>query len=66
MIAEIARRVERTEAQVMLRWAIQHDAVVIPKSAQRDRIREKAQIFDFELDQRDMSALNVLNPETET
>ena len=66
VIAGIARRVERTEAQVMLRWAIQHDAVVIPKSAQRDRIRENAQIFDFELDRRDMSALDVLNPGTET
>ena len=66
VIVEIARRLERTEAQVMLRWAIQHDAVVIPKSAQRDRIRENAQIFDFELERRDMSALDALNRGTET
>jgi diketogulonate reductase-like aldo/keto reductase len=66
VIAEIARRLERTEAQVMLRWAIQHDAVVIPKSAQRERIRENAQIFDFELERRDMGALDALNLATET
>jgi diketogulonate reductase-like aldo/keto reductase len=60
VIAEISRRVERTEAQVMLRWAIQHNTVVIPKSAHRDRIRENAQLFDFELDPSDMDALDRL------
>ena len=62
MLAGIARRLERTEAQVMLRWAIQHNAVVIPKSAQQDRIRENAQIFDFELGPDEMSELDALDP----
>jgi 2,5-diketo-D-gluconate reductase A len=62
VIAEIARRLERSEAQVMLRWAIQHNAVVIPKSARRDRIRENAQIFDFELSTHEMSELDALSP----
>ena len=61
VIAEIARRLERTEAQVMLRWAIQHNAVVIPKSARQDRIRENAQIFDFALGPNEMSALDALS-----
>ncbi len=61
MIAEIAQRLERTPAQVMLRWAVQHRAIVIPKSAQRDRIRSNAQIFDFELDGDDMLALDGLD-----
>lgn len=60
VIAGIAGRLERTEAQVMLRWAIQHDAVVIPKSARRDRIRENARIFDFELGPDDMCSLDSL------
>ena len=60
-VVEIAQRLERTEAQVLLRWAIQHDAVVIPKSARRDRIRENAQIFDFEISADDMSSLDALD-----
>lgn len=66
VIAEIADRLGRTEAQVMLRWAIQHDVVVIPKSARLDRIRENAQIFDFVLDPNDMSALDALAPDART
>jgi diketogulonate reductase-like aldo/keto reductase len=49
-IGAVAERTGRTPAQVTLRWAIQRGAVVIPKSSNRDRIRENAQIFDFELD----------------
>jgi diketogulonate reductase-like aldo/keto reductase len=60
-IVEIARRLGRTPAQVMLRWAIQHDAVVIPKSGHRDRIRSNAQVFDFALSPDDMSALDALD-----
>jgi len=66
VIAEIAQRLERTEAQVMLRWAIQHNVVVIPKSARQDRIRENGQIFDFVLDPDDMSALDALGPDAST
>jgi 2,5-diketo-D-gluconate reductase A len=66
LIAKIAHRVERTEAQVILRWAIQHNAVVIPKSARQDRIRENAQIFDFELSPDDMNALDALDQTTGT
>ena len=60
-IVAVARRAGRTPAQVMLRWAIQRGAVVIPKSSNRERIRENARIFDFELDadaMRDLDALD--------
>ncbi len=60
-IVEIGRRVERTPAQVMLRWGIQRGAVVIPKSVHRDRIRENAAIFDFSLSDEEMSALDALD-----
>ncbi len=62
VIAGIAARLDRTPAQVMLRWAVQHGAVVIPKSSRRERIHSNAQIFDFELDQGDMQALDRLDP----
>jgi len=60
LIAAIAERIGRTPAQVMLRWAIQHNAVVIPKSSREERIRENAHIFDFELGVDDMRALDGL------
>jgi diketogulonate reductase-like aldo/keto reductase len=61
VIAQIAERHERTPAQVMLRWSVQHGAIVIPKSVRRDRIRENAGIFDFELGPADMQELDRLD-----
>jgi diketogulonate reductase-like aldo/keto reductase len=61
VLVEIARRLGRTPAQVMLRWSVQRAAVVIPKSGREDRIRSNAQIFDFELDPHDMAALDALD-----
>jgi diketogulonate reductase-like aldo/keto reductase len=45
----------------MLRWALQHNAVVIPKSSRAQRIRSNAQIFDFVLSAQDMSTLDALD-----
>ena len=60
VIAEVARRVGRTPAQVMLRWGVQHGLVVLPKSTHEARIRENAAIFDFELDPQSMTQLDAL------
>jgi diketogulonate reductase-like aldo/keto reductase len=60
-IVEIARRLERTPAQVMLRWAVQKNTVVIPKSSRRERIIENARIFDFALEAAEMQALDGLD-----
>src|SRR4030088_3563189 len=60
-VQEIAARVGHTPAQVLLRWSLQHDLVVIPKSTHRDRIEENAQIFDFTLSNQDMAALDGLD-----
>lgn len=48
----------RTPAQVMIRWGLQHDFVVIPKSSREDHLRENADVFDFSLDEGEMSALD--------
>ena len=45
----------------VLRWALQHEVVVIPKSGNPARITENAALFDFTLDERDMAALDALN-----
>ena len=48
----------RSPAQILIRWAIQHNLVVIPKSANTDRIRENARVFDFEISAEDMQTLD--------
>lgn len=58
---QVARRVGRTPAQVLLRWCLQHDVPVIPKSVHRERLRENAQIFDFVLSPQDMTELDALD-----
>jgi diketogulonate reductase-like aldo/keto reductase len=60
-LAQIAERYGRTPAQVLLRWAVQRDIPVIPKSTKRERIEENAQIFDFTLSEADMEALDALD-----
>jgi diketogulonate reductase-like aldo/keto reductase len=60
-IASLAERLGRTPAQVMLRWAIQHRAIVIPKSTHKERIRTNGQVFDFALSDEDMQTLDELD-----
>jgi len=60
-ITGLAQRLGRTAAQIVLRWAIQHQAVVIPKSSREERIRANAQLFDFELSDTDMQLLDALD-----
>ena len=60
-ITSLAERLGRTPAQVMLRWAIQHRAIVIPKSTDKERIRANGQVFDFALSAEDMQTLNELD-----
>jgi diketogulonate reductase-like aldo/keto reductase len=60
-ITGIAELLDRTSAQVMLRWAIQRGAIVIPKSSRQERIRSNAQLFDFELSDADIQSLDALD-----
>jgi diketogulonate reductase-like aldo/keto reductase len=60
-VRQIAQRAGRTPAQVLLRWCLQRDLIVIPKSTHRERLEENAGIFDFELSGQDMAALDALD-----
>jgi len=60
-VGEVASRVGRSPAQVLLRWCLQRDTVVLPKSTHRDRIEENAKIFDFELSDNDLAELDGLD-----
>ncbi|MFJ7952220.1 aldo/keto reductase [Lysinibacillus sp. NPDC096418] len=60
-ILEISQEVGKTAAQVVLRWHLQNDTIIIPKSVTPSRIEENAQIFDFELSPVQMDKLHALN-----
>lgn len=60
-IGAVAQKVERTPAQVVLRWHIQRGDVVFPKSVTPSRMRENFEIFDFELDADDTARITALN-----
>ncbi len=60
-VRQIAQRVGRAPAQVLLRWCVQHGALVLPKSTNRERIEENAQLFDFELSGEEMATLDALD-----
>jgi len=60
-VTSIAERVDRTSAQVLLRWCLQRDTIVIPKSTHQERIEENARIFDFTLSDEEMSELDRLD-----
>ncbi|MFW2110291.1 glyoxal/methylglyoxal reductase [Bacillus spizizenii] len=57
----IAEKHNKSVAQVILRWDLQHEVVTIPKSIKEHRIIENADIFDFELSQEDMDKIDALN-----
>jgi 2,5-diketo-D-gluconate reductase A len=60
-VADIAGRLGRTPAQVLIRWALQRGLIVLPKSTHRERIESNARVFDFTLTAEDMAALDGLD-----
>jgi len=60
VVRHVATRTGKSPAQVLLRWAVQHELVVLPKSVHEERIRENAQLFDFTLDAESMAQLDRL------
>jgi methylglyoxal/glyoxal reductase len=60
-LVEIAKKHNKSTAQIIIRWDIQTGVVTIPKSVKPHRIAENADVFDFELSQEDMDRINALN-----
>ncbi|MFB1043328.1 aldo/keto reductase [Streptomyces chrestomyceticus] len=63
-VTGLAEKYGRTPAQIVLRWHLQVGNVVIPKSVTPSRIKENIDVFGFELDDADMSALAALDSGT--
>jgi 2,5-diketo-D-gluconate reductase A len=59
-VVELAKKHDRTPAQVVIRWHLQLGNVVIPKSVTPSRIQENLSVFDFRLDAEDMARLSTL------
>lgn len=61
VINEIAKKYGKSAAQVVIRWHIQRNVIVIPKSIHEERIISNIDVFDFELTQEEMQAINGLD-----
>ena len=61
MLTEIGARYGKSSAQVALRFLIQSDVVVIPKSTHKERMKQNLEVFDFTLREEDMEAIRQLD-----
>uniref|UniRef100_V5ETH7 NADP-dependent oxidoreductase domain-containing protein n=1 Tax=Kalmanozyma brasiliensis (strain GHG001) TaxID=1365824 RepID=V5ETH7_KALBG len=57
VLQKIAKKHGKTPAQVLVRWSLQRGYVTIPKSVSKDRIKENADVYDFELDDKEVEEL---------
>lgn len=60
-LANIAQQYGKTTAQILIRWALQQGFIAIPKSTERERIRQNSGIFDFAISEADVEMLNSFN-----
>lgn len=61
ILEELAEKYEKTPAQIILRWDVQHGIITIPKSTKAHRQKENADLFDFELTADEMKQIDDLN-----
>ncbi|PSR70683.1 hypothetical protein PHLCEN_2v13413 [Hermanssonia centrifuga] len=61
IIVDIAQKLNKEPAQVLLRWSLQRGFVPLVRSSNPTRIKSNAAVFDFELDEDDVNRLNGLD-----
>ncbi|CDR28405.1 aldo/keto reductase [Staphylococcus schweitzeri] len=61
VIIKLAEKYEKTPAQIVLRWHLAHNRIIIPKSQTAKRIRENIDLFDFNLDLTEVAEIDALN-----
>ncbi|XP_074314740.1 NADP-dependent D-sorbitol-6-phosphate dehydrogenase-like [Silene latifolia] len=57
----LAKKYKRTVAQIVLRWGVQRNTVVIPKTSKIERLKENIKVFDFELKKEDMEQIQSID-----
>lgn len=57
----IGEKYEKTPAQIMIRWGLEHNLIEIPKSSSKEHLEQNIDVFDFSLDKNDMETLNQLD-----
>jgi diketogulonate reductase-like aldo/keto reductase len=60
-LLEIAKNYNKSSAQILLRWGLQHNIIEIPKSSKEEHIVENSNIFDFNISEEDMALLDKFN-----
>ncbi|WP_418321536.1 aldo/keto reductase [Segatella hominis] len=60
-LTQIGEKYGKTAAQVALRWLLQSDVIIIPKTVHKERMQENLNLFDFELDAEDMQKIAALD-----
>lgn len=61
VLEALAAKYGKSKAQIVLRWDLQREIITIPKSVHQNRIVENANVFDFELADEDMAAIDDMN-----
>ena len=64
ILMSIAKKYNKSVAQIILRWIVQRDIVVIPKSVRKERMKENFEIFDFEISADDLDSIKTLDTKT--
>jgi diketogulonate reductase-like aldo/keto reductase len=60
-LLEIGQKYSKSPAQILIRWTLQKEVIVIPKSSRKERIRENTDVFDFEISAEDMDRLDAFH-----
>ena len=60
-LTSLAKKYDKSTAQISIRWGLQHGLVMLPKSATQSHIQSNINVFDFEIEPKDMDKLDLLN-----
>jgi diketogulonate reductase-like aldo/keto reductase len=61
IIKNLVQKYNKTPAQILIRWGLQHDIIEIPKSGNKEHLLENSEVFDFNLEEQDMKRLDTLD-----